>query len=48
MKYANRLNIPYVALIGEDEVKNNVIALKDMVTGTQEIISIEEAIEKLR
>ena len=48
MKYANRLNIPYVAVIGEDEIKNNVIALKDMAAGTQEIISVEEAIEKLK
>lgn len=48
MKYANKLGIPYVAVIGEDEIKNNTISLKNMNTGEQEILSIEQAIEKLK
>ena len=32
-KYADRLKIPYVAILGENEVKNNTVSLKNMVTG---------------
>lgn len=44
MQYANRLSIPYVILIGEDEAKNNVLALKNMSTGEQVLVSFEEAL----
>ena len=47
-KYANRLEIPYVVVIGEDEVNNGTISLKDMVTGEQEILKIEDAISKIK
>ena len=47
MKYANKLYIPYVAIIGEDEVKNNSVSLKNMFTGEQKTISIEEAIKEI-
>ena len=47
-KYANRLNIPYVIVIGEDEINNNVVALKNMETGEQSTVSIEEAIKILK
>jgi len=33
--YANKLGIPYVIVIGEDEIKNNTLAIKNMVTGEQ-------------
>ena len=32
-KYADKLNIPYVIVIGEDEITNNEIKIKDMKTG---------------
>ena len=48
MKYANKLYIPFVAIIGEDEVKNNSISLKNMFTGEQKTISIEEAIKEIK
>lgn len=38
MSYANKLNIPKVIIIGEDEVRNNVITVKDMETGRQETV----------
>lgn len=47
-KYADKLQIPYVIVIGEDEIANNVVTLKNMQTGEQETISIEEAIEKIK
>lgn len=48
MKYANHLEIPYVILVGEDEIKNNVVTLKNMVTGEQETIHLVEAMNKLK
>ena len=47
-KYADRLQIPYVAVIGDDEIANEKIALKDMQTGVQENLTIQEVIEKLK
>lgn len=47
-KYADKLQIPYVAVIGESEIATNTISLKNMITGDQEQISVEEAIEKLK
>ena len=46
-KYADKLQIPYVAIIGEEEEKNGTVSLKNMETGEQEELSLERAIEKL-
>lgn len=40
--YADNLNIPYVAVVGETELKENKISLKDMQTGEQQLLSKEE------
>lgn len=47
-KYADKLKIPYVAIIGEDEVKENKVSLKNLVTGKQDTINIEEAVKILK
>lgn len=47
-KYADRLSIPYVIVIGEEEIQNNVVTLKNMETGNQETISLEEVIKKIK
>ncbi len=47
-KYASRLNIPYVVIIGEDEVQNNTVSVKNMESGEQVTVSIEEAIRILK
>ncbi len=47
-KYADKLNIKYVVIIGEDEVKNNVVTLKNMITGEQVTEKIENIIEKIK
>ena len=47
-KYADRLKIPYVITIGETEVQNNTVALKNMETGEQKTLSIEDAITILK
>jgi histidyl-tRNA synthetase len=48
MSYANAMNIPFVALAGENEVNEGKVTLKDMVTGEQSLLSPQELIEKLR
>ena len=40
MKYANRLNVPYVIIVGENEKNNNEYVLKNMYDGSQEIIKL--------
>ena len=47
MTYANNLAIPYVVLIGSDEISTNTLTVKEMETGNQEKISIEKLITKL-
>lgn len=46
MGYADSENIPYVAVIGEEEVKNGTVNLKNMLTGEQEIVSQDQLILK--
>ena len=36
--YANKRNIPYVVLVGEEEFSNNYFTLKNMITGSQETV----------
>ena len=43
-KYADKLKIPYVIILGEDEIKTNTVTLKNMETGEQQTIKIEDAI----
>ena len=45
MSYANNKSIPFVALIGENEIKESKITLKNMSTGEQNLITIEEMID---
>jgi len=47
-KYADKLKIPYVIAIGEDEIKSGKYALKNMETGEQQALEIEEIVEKLK
>ncbi len=44
MNYANTRKIPYVAIIGEEEIKNNDITLKNMSSGDQGKVSFEELV----
>jgi len=47
MSYANSRGIPFVALIGEQEVKEGVVTLKEMGSGNQERLSPDELVERL-
>ena len=42
MKYADKLKIPYVMVIGEDEINSNVFKIKNMETGEEKNIKIED------
>ena len=47
MSYANAHEIPYVALAGENEMKENKITLKDMRSGEQKLLSKDDLIPYL-
>ena len=47
MSYADKLGIPYVAFLGEDEISRGVVKLKDMETGDQFELLPSEAAEKV-
>ncbi|MCI6542319.1 MAG: histidine--tRNA ligase [Firmicutes bacterium] len=48
LDYANNERIPFVAILGEDEIKANKIMLKDMNNSTQNLISIEEIFDYIK
>lgn len=48
MGYADNLAIPFVAIVGENEMAQNKMMLKNMTTGEQSLVSVEEAIEIIR
>jgi len=41
-EWANKNNIPYVTVIGEDELKTKTIAIKNMITGTTDNYALED------
>lgn len=47
MGYANANNIPFVAIVGETEMAEGKVMLKDMTTGEQKLCSIEEVINNV-
>lgn len=42
MNYANKQNVPYAIIIGEDELNTNTVTLKNMITGEQKNITVDE------
>ncbi|MBP1618382.1 MAG: histidyl-tRNA synthetase [Bacteroidetes bacterium] len=48
MSYADAKRIPFVAIVGEDELKSQKVTLKDMQSGQQELLSVEECILKIK
>lgn len=44
---ANKENIPYVIVIGEDEIKNKKITIKNMKESSQEMIDIDEFLRRI-
>lgn len=44
-KYANNKNIPFVVIIGEEELKNSVCKIKNMITGKQNQVKFENILD---
>lgn len=47
LDYSNKNNIPYVIIIGEDEIKTNTVSIKDMNNGKQVSVNNKEVINYL-
>ena len=47
LQYANNNNIPFVIIIGEDEIRNGKYILKNMKDGNQNLLTINEIINKM-
>ncbi|MBU1104433.1 MAG: histidine--tRNA ligase [Patescibacteria group bacterium] len=45
IKYANAKNIPYIMVIGSDEVEKNVVSLKNLATREQQSLPLKQAIK---
>ena len=48
LEYSNSLGIRYVAIIGDQERKSGKVKLKDMETGSEELLDVDEAITELK
>ena len=48
MSYADRIGAPFVLLLGEDEIAEGLVSLKDMTSGEQEKLPAAAAAEKIR
>ena len=46
--YADKKHIPYVIILGSEEIAAGTVALKDMISGNQSTLSVEEAIIKIK
>ncbi|MEK6862616.1 MAG: ATP phosphoribosyltransferase regulatory subunit, partial [Nanoarchaeota archaeon] len=48
LEYASKYEIPYVIIIGKDELKQNKIRLRDMKTGKEKLVTINELILRFK
>ena len=48
MNYADKLGVPYVIFLGEDEIRDGVVACKDMVTGEQTKLDFSATLERIK
>ena len=48
MAYADKIQVPYVALVGEDEMREGVLSVKDMQSGEQQKLSRADAAAFIR
>ena len=44
-KYADKLNVKYVVVLGEEEIINNVVTIKNMTTGEQNTTTLENSVK---
>ena len=43
--YANKTNIKYVVVVGSNEIESGLFALKDMQTGNQQSVTLNQMLE---
>ena len=48
MNYADKISVPYVVFLGDDEVSAGVVACKDMVSGEQTTLPFDETLQRIR
>ena len=48
MNYADKIGVPYVVFLGDDEVNGGVVACKDMVSGEQTTLPFDETLQRIR
>ena len=48
MSYADDKKIPFVVIVGSDEMQSGLLSFKDMTSGEQTKSKIEDIIEKLK
>jgi histidyl-tRNA synthetase len=48
MNHANKRNIPFVVLVGEEEMKSNTYTLKNMASGAQDKVSLSDLVYKIK
>ena len=48
MDFANRKQVPFVAFVGESEIKDGTVTLKNMADGTQQTLAVDDLIATLR
>ncbi len=48
LEYASTLNIPYAVIIGENELKQKKVMLRDMKSGKQEVLALKDVVKKLK
>jgi len=47
MNYADKLGVPFVVFVGEDEIKEQVVSCKDMRSGEQTKLSFEQTLQRV-
>jgi histidyl-tRNA synthetase len=47
LKYANALGIPYVIFIGDEELKQGKVKLRDMQSGKEKLVSVKECVDTI-
>ncbi len=48
MSYADKIGAPFVVFLGEDEIRDGVVACKDMQSGEQTKMGFEETLARVR
>ena len=48
MAYADKIGVPYIAILGEDEIKEGAASIKDMPSGEQKKLTYEQAVTEIK